>query len=335
MRTSCRALRRQWPGALRDLLDVLIDDGSRARLRPKAKEEFPATDEDTAGVKLMARMSLGEYKLIGASVGAARTHDHALRPRVKFKPNVLCLRDLGFYDHGEFAAICEAKAFFVSRWKEGVTAVIRGRASGLSLPESLAQGQTLERRDVLGRTSDVDAELKLQDGSTVSVRLVRVRFVLVNKRGEAQGEHDRWYVTNLPREDWDVDAISNAYRLRWLVERAFRRMKHIARMDHLQTSRKTAVMALLGAALVVSALSERVHHELAREEGITRVSVERCQLILASALPRIVHLLIYEHTGRVLDFNALARVVTHESRHPNPSQPHLVSQVFSTLSEAA
>lgn len=105
IKTSNRMLRRQWPSALRDLFDVLIDDGSRARLRRKAKEEFPATDEDTAGVKLMARMSLGECKLIEASVGAARTHDHALRPRTKLEANVLCLRDLGWvhlpsYDAG-------------------------------------------------------------------------------------------------------------------------------------------------------------------------------------------------------------------------------------------
>jgi hypothetical protein len=46
-------------------------------------------------------------------------------------------------------------------------------------------------------------------------------------------------------------------------------------------------------------------------------------------------LLMCEHTGRVLDFQAIARLVTHESRHPNPSQPHLVSDVFATLSEAA
>ena len=335
IKTSNRMLRRQWPSALRDLFDVLIDDGSRARLRRKAKEEFPATDEDTAGVKLMARMSLGECKLIEASVGAARTHDHALRPRTKLEANVLCLRDLGFYDHGEFAAICAAGAFFVSRWKEGVTAIVRGHASGLLLPESLAQEQPLERSDGLGRTSDVDAELNLENGATLPVRLVRVRFVLVDKRGKETGEQERWYVTNLPRERWDVDAISTAYRLRWLVERAFRRMKHVARMDHLQTSRKTAVMALLGAALLVSALAERVHHELAREEGITRVSLERCQLMLSSALHRIVQLLMCEHTGRVLDFQAIARLVTHESRHPNPSQPHLVSDVFATLSEAA
>ncbi len=36
-----------------------------------------------------------------------------------------------------------------------------------------------------------------------------------------------------------------------------------------------------------------------------------------------------------IDFSAFARVVTHESRHLNPRQPHFVSEVFATLSEAA
>lgn len=335
MRPSNRALRRQWPGALRDLFDVFIDDGSRMRLRRGAAEVFPATDDRAAGAKLMARMALGECKLTGASVGAARTHDHALRPKDHFKAKALYLRDLGFYDHSEFAAIREAGAYFVSRWKEGVTAVVRGHAFGLLWPDPLAQGQLVGRRDVVGRTSDVDAVLKLENGETLAVRLVRVRLALVNRRGEQTGEQERWYVTNLERERWDADAISSAYRLRWLVERAFRRCKHAARMDHLQTSRPTAVMALVGAALLVSALAERVHRELAREEGITKVSLERCQLAFASALPRMIQLLITAHTGRTQNFDGIARIVTHESRHPNPAYPHLVGQVFSALEEAA
>jgi hypothetical protein len=76
-----RALRRQWPAPLRMLDDVLLDDGSRMRLRKSAAEKFPATDEGTAGLKLMTRMSLAEGSLCDATVDAARTHDHALRFR--------------------------------------------------------------------------------------------------------------------------------------------------------------------------------------------------------------------------------------------------------------
>lgn len=335
MARSNRALRRQWPGALRELFDVILDDGSRMKLRKAAADQFPATETNAAGLKLMARMSLGECKLTDASIGAARTHDHALRPSGPFKAKALYLRDLGFYDHSEFEAICEAGAFFVSRWKEGVNAIVRGHVSGLLLPQMLVQGHLVERGDVLGRTSDVDAELNLEDGSKLAVRLVRVRFVLVDKGGKEKGEQERWYVTNLPRETWDVDAISIAYRLRWLIERQFRRMKSALRADHLQTTRPTAVLALLGAALLVCALAERVHRVLAQEEGITKVSLDRCALVIASAFPRIAQLLAADHTGRALNFDAIARVVTHESRHPNPRQPHLMSEVFSALPEAA
>ncbi len=213
--------------------------------------------------------------------------------------------------------------------------MVRGHAFGLLWHDALAQGQLVGLRDVLGRTSDVDAVLKLENGETLAVRWVRVRLALVNRRGEQTGEQERWYVTNLERQRWDADVISSASRLRWLVERAFRRCKHAARMDHLQTSRPTAVMARVGAALLVSALAERVHRELAREEGITKVSLERCLLAFASALPRMIQLLITAHTGRAQNFDGIARIVTHESRHPNPGHPHLVGQVFCALEEAA
>lgn len=331
MARAHRALRRQWPAALRMLDDVLLDDGSRMRLRKRAAELFPATDEGSAGLKLMTRMSLAEGSLRELSVGAARTHDHALRPTTPFKRGALYLRDLGFYDHSEFAALDAASALFVSRWKDGVTAVVSGHAEGLVLPESLAQGRALERMDVVGRTSDVDATLRLESGGSVAVRLVRVRLVLVNKRGAETGELDRWYVTNLPREQWSAEAISAAYRLRWLIERAFRRMKHGARADHLQTSRGTAVMALLAAALLVSVLAERVHHGLARERGLKEVSADRCELAVLSAMNRIVMLWKDSRHKGTLSYESIARFIAHESRHPNRKQPHLVSEVFSTL----
>jgi hypothetical protein len=334
MARANRALRRQWPTALRVLDDVLLDDGSRMRLRKGAAKEFPATDEGTAGLKLMTRMSLAEGSLCEAVVDAARTHDHALRLKTPFKRGVLYLRDLGFYDHSEFALLAAASASFVSRWKDGVTAVVDGHAEGLVLPDSLAQGQALDRGDVVGRTSDVDAKLRLEGGGTVAVRLVRVRLVLVDKRGEETGELDRWYVTNLPRERWTVDAISAAYRLRWLIERAFRRMKHGARADHLQTARGTAAMALLAASLLVSVLAERVHHALSRELGLKRVSADRCGLAVLSALHRIVMLWKDPRHRGTLSYESLARFITHESWHPNRAQQHLVDEVFST-SEAA
>jgi IS4 transposase len=326
-----RALRRQWPAPLRMLDDVLLDDGSRMRLRKSAAEKFPATDEGTAGMKLMTRMSLAEGSLCDATVDAARTHDHALRFKTPFKRGTLYLRDLGFYDHSEFAAFDEASASFVSRWKDGVNAVVKGHAEGLVLPAALAQGQPLERSDVLGRTSDIDATLRLDSGKTVAVRLVRVRLVLVDKRGAETGELDRWYVTNLPRASWTADAISAAYRLRWLIERAFRRMKHGARADHLQTSRETAAMALLAAALLVSVLAERIHHALAREFGLKNVSVDRCELAVLSALHRIVMLWKEPRHKGTLSYESIARFITHESRHPNRSQPHLVDEVFATI----
>jgi hypothetical protein len=81
-------------------------------------------------------------------------------------------------------------------------------------------------------------------------------------------------------------------------------------------------------------LTERPHCELTRHEGITKVSLERYQ---TSALPPIVQPSITEYDGHVLDFDMIARVVIviHESRHPNPRLPHLVSEVFSALSQAA
>ncbi len=120
-----------------------------------------------------------------------------------------------------------------------------------------------------------------------------------------------------------------------LRKAAAERLESALRADHLQTTRPTAVKALLGAALLACALAERIHRALAQQEGLTKVSVDRCSLVLASAFPRIVQLLAYEHTQRALSFEAIARVVTHESRHPNPRQPHLRSEVFSLMPRAA
>lgn len=70
---------------------------------------------------------------------------------------------------------------------------------------------------------------------------------------------------------------------------------------------------------------------LARELGLKNVSVDRCELAVLSALHRIVMLWKEPRHRGTLSYESIARFITHESRHPNRSQPHLVDEVFATI----
>ena len=337
MRCANRALRRHWPKHLQSLRDILIDDGTRMALPKAAREEFPATTEDDAGVKLMTRISLLDGLITRIEQGSARTHDHALRPSTAYARGTLILRDLGFYDHEEFRSIDAADAFYLSRWKQGTVATIDGHVSGMLLPENCLQGDRVDREavSVLGDVSDLDARLQVGGQPTLSVRLVRVRCTEKNRKTGESTEVDRWYVTNLPRETWSPTDLSRLYSLRWLIERTFRRAKHHARLDQLWSTRPTAIGVLLGAALLLGVLSERIAYYLVGQFGVREISVDRCSLIFCSVLPMLLTYITELHGRSRPSLAQIAKVIAHESRHRNATQLPLIDRIFSSLGSTA
>jgi putative transposase len=329
-----RAMRRQWPAALRELRDILVADGTRMAVAAGLAEDLRGTADGQAALKLIGVYSLGKGHLSGLRASAAVHHDRKVLRLGHLVAGALYLLDLGFYDHDLFAEYVKANAFFVSRLKDNVMptieAVVEGVVGGRRVIGERLDGALTYRAEV-----DVDARFSVHDDpdtSTNVFRVVKLDVECTNRHGRPNGEWvSCWFVTNLPRESWTVPMIAALYRLRWTIERIWREAKHLARLDHLRSKRPTVLFIFVAASLVFHLLADRIIAQLVLQYGFAKVSRDGVLATLITAWPDLANELYAtgEVGGRQL--RDLSVILEHESRHPNPSQPRLIETVFKTL----
>ena len=102
----------------------------------------------------------------------------------------------------------------------------------------------------------VDLDVKIHDSRG---RVVVARVVCVPVR-----DHDRWYLTTLPREVFTPFDVAEIYRVRWEVELFFRDLKGAVRLDEVRrltnpVSLRVALFASLIAATLGQQLTAALH----------------------------------------------------------------------------
>jgi hypothetical protein len=142
----------------------------------------------------------------------------------------LIIRDLGHFVLKVMEQIHLKGAFFLSRFRHGVSVWDLESGKSLDLVKLLRPGQSLDRQVLLG-------------AERVAVRLVaqpvpealaneRRRKALANRDQRCVPSKDKLYllswnifVTNVPSRVWPLRAIQPIYRLRWRIETIFKAWK--------------------------------------------------------------------------------------------------------------
>jgi hypothetical protein len=186
--------------------------------------------------------------------------------------------------------------------------------------------------------SDLDAHgrrkkaLPSTAGRTRTFRVVKVTLPRRDRHGKSVGGSEpRWYLTNLARETWTPEMISAVYRLRWSIERTWRQARTLARLDQLRSERPAVVFAFVAASVLVWLLGALMVRELERQEGVGPISQDRVLAVWIEAIPEVTRVLRGERDTWKRLLRWLLALVKREGRHPNPSQPRVVTQVFDTL----
>jgi putative transposase len=314
--TSNRTLRRRWPPVLAALADLLVQDSSTCRVANDAP--YSSTTPLQAALKVLTTLSLGTGTILDERLAGARHHDRPLL-REQIVNGALYLRDLGFYDHQEFARIEDAEALFVSRLK--LSAVPRVHAIFEGLPPD-SKGARMTDALPYGPVVDVDAWFTV-DGAHRLFRVVMVQLPAKDNKGRRipgqtmQG----WFVTNLPREVWDPVMVSLAYRLRWAVERLFRRGKQNCGLASLRSGRPTILAVFVGVSLLALLLGAWLAAELRAAAGRTMISDDVPLLVLRTWLGDVARILQHpgddDHPLWIRFRNALV----YDARHRRKTQP--------------
>jgi len=181
----------------------------------------------------------------------------------------LLLFDLGYYRYQLFSCIARNGGFFISRLKENanptLTALIR-KVRGNSID---VEGKRLQdilanlQREVL----DVEAEVLFPRRTYGGHRSrARERYRLVAIRDEKTGKYHT-YITNVPPDLLDAEAVASGYRARWLIELVFKELKSGYRIDQVPSGRKVVAEAFLYAGILTLLASRKLFRLLASQEG--------------------------------------------------------------------
>lgn len=283
---------------LRDgpVLRVFIED-STSQVMPKANAaSFPAHGNHhglTAGVKIDLTFDLLTGAVIAHSLQAATEQDKTIGKEVihEVRRGDLVLRDMGYFCLGEFDAIEQRGAFWLTRLPLTAGVVLE---DGVLLEDRLKRS----RSDILDLGAVVGKQGK-------SCRLVAVRAaaeVVEARRAQRRAKarksgakpcpkgliRDGWHLllTNLAKEQMSVSQLMAVYRARWAVEVQFRAWKQSLNLDKALKRRSNGhhMQALVLAAMIAHQLGMRVAARIGGLMERGRLSYEKLYDLLALRL---------------------------------------------------
>jgi putative transposase len=303
--------------------DIVGIDSTVLRLHDALAGRFPGTrtNHSPAAAKLHLVMSVLGRGPRSVKITDQRTHDARVRHLGSWVRGNLLLFDLGYYSFRAFSSIRREDGFFITRLKDGanpeVQEVLDDTCTPLIQPGSqLCEVLARTRRDVL----DLKAVLRFRrrtyrgasHGDSETFRIVAVR--------DPQSRKLHVYVTNIDADRLNAEEIAATYAGRWAIELIFKELKSAYRIDHLPSSKKhivealilTAVLTLIVSRRLLAAVAKRMPADMARRLRPLRWS----KVFVAHARPLLALVLDPRSMGR----RARARWLTslkHEAIDPN------------------
>jgi putative transposase len=297
------------------ILDVLAADASQIALPRAAAEILPATSEERGGVKVTAMLSLMFQTLQGVVITDARTHDRKALKLARWLHGVLLLFDRGYCDYRLFDTIARRGGFFITRLKQTAAPVIVAIHSGLAQAWC---GTKLTRDLPFRGVLDLDAHFRFKGGQRV-LRVIRLVVSSATPNGRVE-DVEVWLCTNLSRTLFSATQVATLYRMRWEIEKLFRALKHVGRLDQLRSSNPTIIHIFILATLVGLLLSQDICARMRMLRPAIQPSPER---VLALLLGNFIALVTAASTrSQRAVFTSFMTALWREGTNPNPGRPY-------------
>lgn len=231
---------RAWP-LLRSFTAVQLADSTTIPLAPALAGEYPSgggSSETPAAMTIHVQWDLTSGRFV-AALDAARTSDNGSPIADAPVPTgSLVLRDLGYFDLDRFTRFNADGVRWISRAKVNLVFTIDGRRHKLVDWLTRQRGRLIDRsillcdqqvpcRLVARRVPAAVARTRRQ----AAIRKSRKKYGCAPNRRQLAACEWTIYVTNLPAEAFDADAIHTMYRVRWQIELLFKLWKSHAHLD--------------------------------------------------------------------------------------------------------
>jgi hypothetical protein len=182
----------------------------------------------------------------------------------KVVEKALYMFDLGYFKISHFVKIAKAGAYFISRFKIGITLC-------------LLSGESFQLEDhlkkVKGNISEVSVMMTNQAREKIQVRLICVKLPQQiaderRRKEKAKAKKKRqniseaklrllgWnlFITNVPADILKAEEVGIIYKIRWQCELVFKTWKSLLKLQCLNTAKKERVYCELYGKLIVAVL---------------------------------------------------------------------------------
>lgn len=253
-RSYVRSMPVHLPGVLSGRLDWRVYDATTVRLPDELAESYPSTGEHAA-LKVHKELSLGVENVVGWHITEARCHDSPQLTVDEERRGTGLIADLGYVSHDLLRKCHEHDVHLVIRLKGGWRLRLDDTVQADTVCDWTVSEALLESwdGDPLPKTLEEPLDVDVRMGpakNPVKARLVNIETP----------EGWRAYLTTVPRETHDADAIAFLYQLRWGVELQNKLAKTGCQLDEITAKRPVAVQILVHASMIASMLSNALAH---------------------------------------------------------------------------
>jgi hypothetical protein len=311
---ACEVLRFSPESPFARFEHIRIQDGTSFALKPALAGTFSGrfTTISPAAVELHADLDLMSEMLNGVTLSADSEGERQFLPEPGELAGGLQLADRGYLSIDYMHAVDAAGGYFIIRGKTNMNPLILkaigpdGRAIARFRDQRL---KALKRR--LSKYDCVDMTVRFGTGAkTFECRLV----VHPNLR---EDDTPRYLVTNLERQAFSPEQISDGYRLRWQVELLFKEWKSHSNLHAFDTANPNIAEGLIWASLCAATVKRYCAHMTQR---ITRFAIST--RIVAKCIRHVLPDVLYDlmHRPRCLQAS-VERAIEYLSANARRAHP--------------
>lgn len=295
---------------------IRLQDGTSFAVKDTLVETFPGrfTTVSPAAVELHVDLDLLSEVANRIVLSPDSMAERPFLPEVDDLEGQLLLADRGYYASAYLSALDAAGGSFIVRGvpnlKPEVVAAFDATGNPLDRWIGLRLDELGKR---LRKQAWVDLTVRLTCGQdTFDCRLV----VHPNLRPAGP---PRYLFTNLPRDVFSPEQISDAYRLRWQIELLFKEWKSHANLRAFDTRNPNIAEGLIWASLCAAVLKRYCAHAT---EAIARVpiSTQRVAKCIHHVLDDLFYALVHDH-NRLHDYmNRAIDYLAGNARRAHPER---------------
>ena len=293
---------------------IRIQDGTSFALKRALADTFPGrfTTISPAAVELHADFDLMSEMMNRVVLSPDSSAERQFLPPVDEVVGGLLLADRGYYGRAYLQALDEAGGHFIVRGKAGMNPWIRKAIGPDGREVKRFRNQRLKA--VEGLFSKYDClDMTVCFGTRADVFECRL-VVHPNLR---QDDTPRYLVTNLDREAFSPEQISDGYRLRWQIELLFKEWKSHANLRAFDTANPNIAEGLIWASLCAATVKRYCAHmtqRIARVAMSTRIVAKCIHHVLRDVLYDLMH-----HSRRLQ--TSVERAIEYLSRNARRAHP--------------